>query len=189
MLRVVGRTHDPTPPTPRGPTRPACSSTPCGSARSVKPRPLLFIKRSVTSGSFSRNSMGPSPTTASDTSLTIWVRVPRGKMCRSSRRILRASSRTRRRRSARDTSARSRASTRRRSRSCNPRRTSVRTFGRITTLPRTPPGADPRGDPRLGPPCFSPARGGLDPGQRQHSSRAESRRWRPCRTRARRRPR
>jgi len=53
-----------------------------------------FTITSVTSGSFSRNSMGPSPTTASETSFTTRVSALRGRMCPSSRRIASASSRT-----------------------------------------------------------------------------------------------
>jgi hypothetical protein len=42
--------------------------------------------------------MGPSPTTASETSLMTFVSTPRGRMCLSSRRMASASSRSRLRR-------------------------------------------------------------------------------------------
>ena len=75
-------------------------------------RPGPFTTTSVTSGSLSRNSMGPIPTTASDTAFTTAASELCGSMCPCSRRSDSASSRTRTRRSARGITSSCRASTR-----------------------------------------------------------------------------
>ena len=62
-----------------------------------------FTMTSVTSGAFSRNSMGPNPTTSSETSLTTSVSWRCGRMAPLARSSDSASSRTRTRRSVRGT--------------------------------------------------------------------------------------
>ena len=76
-----------------------------------------FTITSVTSGSFNRNSIGPNPTTSSETSLTIRVSSRCGRMAPLARSSASASSRTRSLRSVRGAVASPRASTR--SRSCS----------------------------------------------------------------------
>ena len=92
-------------------------------------------KPSVTSGSLSRNSIGPIPTTASETAFTTSASAFCGSMWPCSRSSDSASSRTRNRRSARGIASSCRASTRPISRSCRLRRTSTRASVGFTTSP------------------------------------------------------
>jgi hypothetical protein len=92
-------------------------------------------KPSVTPGSLSRNSIGPIPTTASETAFTTSASALSGSMWPCSRSSDSASSRTRNRRLARGIASSCRASTRPISRSCRLRRTSTSASVGFTTPP------------------------------------------------------
>ena len=97
-----------------------------------------FTITSVTEGSFNRNSIGPNPTTSSETSFTIRASSRCGRIAPCSRSSSSASSRTRIRRSVRGVDARPRASTRWRSWSRSSRRTSAN-LSLLTTPPAPAP--------------------------------------------------
>ena len=150
-----------------------------------------FTITSVTSGSCSRNSIGPNPTTSSETSFTTRARSRCGRIAPRSRSSANASSRTRNRRSVRGAVASPRASTRRRSCSRSSRRTIVNASALTTSAPRrrrrrVPRAPGSRAD-RTGAPCdHAPGAAARDPApaprrRRVAAPRADRRRTRDAR--------
>ena len=155
----------------RRPSGPTMRSIRCRTASSPSNRPsgALSIRpsrstytssgpltmTSVTLGSFNRNSIGPNPTTSSETSLTMRVNSRCGRIAPLARRSESASSRTRSRRSVRGAVASPRASTR--SRSCSP--SWRRTVSIVTEPPRERaiPGCRVAISPRPWIPSFRPS--------------------------------
>ncbi len=125
--------------TPRGPTmrsiRCRTDSSPSNSPPgTLSSRPFRstytssgpLTMTSVTSGSRNSGSIGPNPTTSSETSLTTRVSSRCGRMWPAPRRIASACSRTASRRSARDIRSRPSASMRSSNSPCRSRRTSTK---------------------------------------------------------------